>query len=139
MEIAAPAVLVRQHVAVTGRDGCSRSRNGQLKQRSSKYVAILAPIEARVRNKNLNSADEQGQKAQSRNPVGDANKQRVARTNRGGWPSRISGRDPNRIGHLGNCSNSAWLVHAISRRGKGLLGGLSGSLKVLAAVQKYTA
>src|SRR4051794_14571555 len=117
MEIAAPAVLVRQHVAVTGRDGCSRSRNGQLKQRSSEYVAILAPIEARVRNKNFNSADEQGQKTQSRNPVGDANKQRVA--NRSGWPSRISGRDPNRIGHLGNCSNSARLVHAISRRCQG--------------------
>ena len=80
MEIAAPAVLVGKHVAVAGGDGCSRGGNRQLEQRRSEYVAGFAPIEARVRDENFNSADEQGQEAQGGDPVGDADDGRVPRS-----------------------------------------------------------
>ena len=58
MEITAPAVLVGKHVAVAGGDGGSGGWNRQLEQRSSSYVAGFTPIEARVRDENLYSADE---------------------------------------------------------------------------------
>src|ERR1700680_533683 len=69
MEIAAPSVLVGKHVAVAGGHGGSGGWNRQLEQRRSSYVAGFTPIEARVRNENLHSADEQGQKGEGGDPV----------------------------------------------------------------------
>jgi len=60
MEIAAPSVLVGEHVAIACRDGGPGGGNRELEQGRSEYIAGFPPIEARVRNENFNSADEQG-------------------------------------------------------------------------------
>jgi len=60
----APAVLVRQYVPVAGRHQCPRGRDRQFEQRWSQIVASFTPMEARVRDHNFNSGNEQGKKAQ---------------------------------------------------------------------------
>ena len=64
MEIAAPAVLVGQHVAISGRDGCARRGNRDPEQRGRQDVAALPPVEAWVRDDDLESADQQREEAQ---------------------------------------------------------------------------
>lgn len=63
MEIAAPAVLVWKHVGVARGDGGSGGRDRELEQRSRSHVVGFTPIETRVRNENLRSADQQRQEA----------------------------------------------------------------------------
>jgi len=69
-----------------------------LEQRRSQYVTGFTPIEARVRDENFHSADEQGQEAHGGDPVGDADDGRVPRDS-------CRCRDPNRIGHLRDSTN----------------------------------
>jgi len=84
VEIAAPAILIRQHVTVACGDQGSRRGNGDFEQRCGIYIAGFAPIEAWVGNQDFNAADEQGEKAQGGDPVSDADQGRVPRANRGG-------------------------------------------------------
>ena len=88
VEIAAPAVLVRQHVPVAGGHQGPRGRDREFEQRRGQYVAGFAPIEARVRDHNFDSGDQQGKKAQRGDPVSDADEGRVARSNRRDWDGR---------------------------------------------------
>ncbi len=57
-------------------------------ERGGQIVAGFAPVEARVRDDNFEAADEQGKKAESGDPVGDADKGRVARSRLGGGNGR---------------------------------------------------
>ena len=107
MEIAAPAVLVGKHVAVAGGDGCSRGGIGSWNSGGSQHVAGFAPIEARVRDENLNSADEQRQEADGGDPVGDTDYERVPQRKCCGWRGRTGGGDPDGIGHFREFINLA--------------------------------
>ena len=69
VEIPAPAILVRQHVSVASRDGRSRRRDRYLEQRSSARIADFAPIEARVRDQDLNASDQQSNERNYCDPV----------------------------------------------------------------------
>src|SRR5215813_12890008 len=97
MEIAAPAVLIRQHIAVAGRHGIPRGRDRQLEERRSQYVAGFTPIESRVRDDDLDPAYQQGKEAQRGDPVSNADDRGVPRL------SRRGGQGPNgsicRVGH----------------------------------------
>src|ERR1700690_331538 len=90
VEITAPAVLIRQDVTVAGRHEIPRGGDWQFEQRSSQIVAGLSPIKARVGYDNFNSADEQSKKAQSDDPVGDADEGGMPRS--GGERRRRDGR-----------------------------------------------
>src|SRR5215469_17955562 len=100
MEIAAPAVLVRKDVAVAGGDHVSGGWDGDFEKRSSVDVAGLAPIEARMRDDNLQSSNKQGQKGKCDEPVRDAHETRV--------PGMRC------LGHLRSSTNSTGVVQGIS-------------------------
>jgi hypothetical protein len=120
MEIAAPAVLIRQHITVAGRHQCPRGRDRQFEQRWSQIVAGFTPIEARVRDDNFGSADEQGKKAEGGDPVRDADERRMPRSIRrsrdGVRNRRRSTWDASGVAHAGmvpcgrvHCSDSRTL------------------------------
>jgi hypothetical protein len=58
VQVAAPAILVGQHVAVARRDRIPRRRDMYREQRMSQGVTDLTPIETRVRDDDLQAADE---------------------------------------------------------------------------------
>lgn len=64
------------------------------------YVAGLPPIEARVRDEDFNSGDEQCKKAEGGDPMRDADDARVSRGNRPGWRCRGRSCDPSGIAHM---------------------------------------
>ena len=82
VEIPAPAVLVRQHVPISGRHQVPRGRDGQLEQGLRQHIAGLAPIEARVRDHNFRSADQERKKTNGSDPVSNPDKGRVPRNHR---------------------------------------------------------
>src|SRR5208282_2570260 len=112
VEIAAPAVLVRQHVRVAGRHQLPRGRHRKFEQRSGQIVASFAPIEAWVRDDNFTSADEQGKKTQGGDPVSNADEGRVPRSSRGGGDSRSRNRNASGIAHRGIVSCAAHIANA---------------------------
>lgn len=57
VQIAAPSILVGQHIAIPGRNHRPRRRDRYSEQRTSSNVACLAPIKTRVRDHNLGPAD----------------------------------------------------------------------------------
>ena len=69
VEIPAPAILVGQHVSVASRDCRSRRRDRNLEQRRSPRIAHFAPIEARVRDQDLNAGDQQSNERNYCDPV----------------------------------------------------------------------
>ena len=111
MEIPAPAVLVRQHVPVTGRHQCPRGRDRYFEQCWSQYIAGFAPIEARMRDYKFNSTDKQGNKAQGGDPVSDADVGRVPRSNRRGRDRRSRSWDASGVAHPRMVSCGAQIAH----------------------------
>ncbi len=69
VKISAPAILVGQDVCVASRDCCSGRGNGNLEQRTSQRISDFSPIEARVRDQDLNTGDQQGNERNYRDPV----------------------------------------------------------------------
>src|SRR5580698_11560729 len=63
------------------------------------YIAGFAPIEARVRDQDFNSRDEQGEKTQRGDPMSDTDQGRVPRSNRSVWDSRGRNCGPCGIAH----------------------------------------
>src|SRR6476646_7936701 len=84
MQMPAPTVLVGQDETVAGRHRASRRRNRDLEQCLCVDVSHFPPIEARVGDDDLNAGYEQRQKAQSRNPMGDADDCGMPRPRRSG-------------------------------------------------------
>lgn len=115
VEIPAPSVLVRQDVPNAGRHEVPRCRNWQLEQGWSMYVAGFTPIEARVRNHNFSTTDQQGEKAQGGGPVQDADERRVPQGNRRGWERRGGTWDASGIAHTGMVSGRTRTAHACRR------------------------
>src|SRR5579863_5866046 len=113
MEIAAPAVLIGEHVPIAGRDCIPGRWQVQIEPGVHVYVAGLAPVKPWMRKHDLSSADEQTKKAQGGYPVSDADQGRVPRRNRlsqdGGWHGRGSAWDASRIAHAGN--GTTWRGH----------------------------
>ena len=83
-----------------------------------KYVAGFAPIEARVRDDDFDSADEQCKEAQRGDPVSDTDEGSVPRSIRDGWEDIGRTADQSRIGHAGIISSaSAHVPHAELKKG----------------------
>jgi hypothetical protein len=111
VEIAAPAILVRQHVPVTGRYQIPRRRDRQLEQHWSQIVAGLAPIKARVRDHNFNAADEKSKKAQCGDPVSNTHEGRMPRSSRCGWDGRENACVAGGVSHAGMVACGTYLAH----------------------------
>src|SRR5690242_14124125 len=111
MKIAAPAVLVRPRVTVAGRHQPPGRGDWKFEQRRSQYVAGFTPIEARVRDDNFESADQQSKEAQSSDPVSDADEGRMPCHNRRGWDGRGSSWNASRIAHAGMVPRGAYVRH----------------------------
>ena len=77
VQVPAPAILVREHIAVTGRDRASRRRNGYFEQHGRPRIAGFAPIKTGMRDEDLNSADEQSEEDDYRDPVRYADQRRM--------------------------------------------------------------
>src|SRR5947199_8678708 len=105
MEGAAPSILIRQGITVASQNGRPRRWDWQREHGLHQNIALFAPIEARMRDENLNSADEQRNEADRRDPVCYPYYGVVSRSSRCGRESRVRGREPNRIGHLANDSS----------------------------------
>src|SRR5215471_15576570 len=58
MQIAAPSILIGQHVSIAGGHGVTRRWQMQVEPRMRVDVADLAPVKARVRQDNFSSGDE---------------------------------------------------------------------------------
>ncbi len=84
MQMPAPAVLVGQDETVAGRHRTPRRRNRDLEQCLCVDVPRFPPIEARVGDDDLDAGYEQCQKAQSRNPMSDADDRGMPRPRRSG-------------------------------------------------------
>ena len=84
MQMPAPAVLVGQDETVAGRHRAPRRRNRDLEQCLCVDVSRFPPIEARVGDDDLDAGYEQRQKAQSRNPMSDADDRAMPRPRRSG-------------------------------------------------------
>src|SRR3974390_3382451 len=78
MKIAAPSVLVGEHISVAGRHGVTRRRKMQIEPRTHVHVAGFSPIEAWMREGDFSSADEQGEKGERREPMRHAHQPSVA-------------------------------------------------------------
>src|SRR5277367_6665985 len=89
MEVAAPAVLVREDVAVAGGDQTARGGDVESKERCGQVVAGFAPVEARMRDDEFSAGDEQSEEAECGDPVSDADEERMARSNRSGRDRRV--------------------------------------------------
>src|ERR1700690_1258804 len=83
MEIAAPAVLIREHVPIAGGDGIPGGWQVQIEPRAHVYVAGLTPVKPWMRKHNLSSADQQREKRDSGSPMGHAHERGVALPARG--------------------------------------------------------
>lgn len=77
MQVAAPAILVREDITVTGRDTVARGGDVKAEEWRRVDVTDLTPVEARMRNQNLNTGDEQRDGRDEGKPVRDANEQRM--------------------------------------------------------------
>ena len=84
VKVAAPAILVWQHIAVSRGNRIARGRYVDDEQRARVYIAGFAPIEARVGDDDLSSGDEQSQEGERSNPVGHADKRGVPGSLRSG-------------------------------------------------------
>jgi len=102
MEIAAPAILVRKNIAITSGNHVSGCGNGDFEQRSRVDVAGLAPIEARMRDNNFQSANQESEEGKGDEPVRDAHETRV--------PGMRC------LGHWRSSTNSAAVVQGVSAR-----------------------
>src|SRR5277367_3821514 len=78
MEIATPAVLIREHVPIAGRDGIPGGWQVQIEPRAHVYVAGLTPVKSWMRKHDLSSADKQGEKRDCGGPMGHAHERGVA-------------------------------------------------------------
>ena len=65
------------------------------------YVTGFTPIEARVRDHDFDSGDEQGKKAEGGDPMSDADERGVPRRNRPGWDGCGGSCGPSGIAHTG--------------------------------------
>src|SRR5690349_12004495 len=74
MKIAAPSILVRERVSISGGHHVAGRRNRDLEQRLRVYVPSFAPIEPRMRNEDFPSRDKQRRERNQREPMRDANK-----------------------------------------------------------------
>jgi hypothetical protein len=72
VQIAAPAVLVRENVAVAGGHAVARRGDVEGEERLRVDVAGLAPVEARVREEDLDTGDEECDEREEGEPVRDA-------------------------------------------------------------------
>lgn len=79
VERAAPAVLVGHDVSISGGNGSARCGNGQGEEGANHDVAGLAPVETRVRDDDLEAANEQGEERDDGEPVCHADKRGVTR------------------------------------------------------------
>src|SRR6516162_5995133 len=61
VKIPAPSVLVRKHISVASRHGVTRGRQMKIEPRPRVHVADLSPVEARVRQYDLASAEKQAE------------------------------------------------------------------------------
>ena len=93
MEIAAPSILVRQHVPVASRHHCARRRNWYLEKRGGLHVADFTPIKTGMRDQDFNSGDEEGKEGDRRDPVRHANEWSMA--------GRVRILERSRVGHVG--------------------------------------
>src|SRR5580693_299478 len=78
MEIATPAVLIREHVPIAGGDGIPGGWQVQIEPRAHVYVAGLTPVKPWMRKHDLSSADQQREKRDCGNPMGRAQQSGVA-------------------------------------------------------------
>src|SRR6476646_9912462 len=78
MEIAAPAVLIGEHVAVAGGDCPAGGWHVKIEPGMHVYIAGFAPVQARMRKQDLSSATEQSEKGKRRKPMGHAHQRGVA-------------------------------------------------------------
>ena len=72
VEVAAPAILVGQDEVVAGGNGCARGGDRDHEEGLHEGVASLAPVEARVRDEDFDTGDEQGKEAEDGEPVRQA-------------------------------------------------------------------
>src|SRR5262245_45263705 len=97
VEIAAPAVLVRQNIPVAGIYPRTGRRDREIEQRGSHDIPGFAPIKAWMRNYNFCSAQQQGYDAEGTDPMGDANECGMPGRDRCRWRGVDKG--PSGIGH----------------------------------------
>src|SRR5215469_14759566 len=62
MEVAAPAVLIRQHIPVAGGDHVPGAGQMQIEPRAHVNIAGLPPVKPRMRKHDLSSANQQREK-----------------------------------------------------------------------------
>ena len=79
VQVAAPAVLVGHDVAEAGGDGVARGRDVEGEERRCVYVADLSPVEARVRDQDLDAGNEKREEGEEGEPVRDTHEQGVAK------------------------------------------------------------
>src|SRR5690242_19588735 len=103
MEIAAPAVLVWKNVPVARGSHISRRWDGNFEQHWSVHVTNFAPIEARMRDHDFQSADKQCQEGKRDEPVRSSHEERVPQMRC--------------LRHLRSSTNSAPVVQEISAKG----------------------
>ena len=99
VKIAAPTILIGQHVAITRLHQRSRGRDRYLEQRPRPHVSGFAPIKTRVRDHDLNPAYQQSKEADRSNPVRDTNKRSMS--------GRIRILEWINVGHVGKDSTAA--------------------------------
>src|SRR5580692_7730803 len=83
MEIAAPAVLIREHVPIAGGDCIPGGWQMQIEPRAHVYVAGLTPVKPWMRKHDLSSADQQREKRDRSSPMGRAHERGVTLPVRG--------------------------------------------------------